>query len=183
FVSPLHVRLERTSGGGWRVQDLKSENGLFLESPPRPISEAELNFNDVFRVGRTLLRLRNSSDPIPPTRLDRGPQQGWFMALSQPWCVLLLFSIFFAGVAVYNYLGEYEELSTKTLATHVIVVFFSLSIAIFLWCGVWSLVTRILRSRFFFLAHAAAACLGAILIFSFLNVCSYAAFSLSLGSK
>ncbi len=58
-VSRHHARLERLEAGGFRLRDLGSSNGSFVNS--KQITEAILNSGDRVQLGRTLLIYRDAS--------------------------------------------------------------------------------------------------------------------------
>ncbi len=56
YVSQVHAKIS-AENGSWRVQDLGSTNGTFLND--RPVTgTVEVHAGDVLRVGKTVLELR-----------------------------------------------------------------------------------------------------------------------------
>lgn len=69
-VSRAHCLVERSGDGGWRVRDLESGHGTFVND--RPVRSCALRHGDLLRVGGTLLffsclALRAERDPSMPS--------------------------------------------------------------------------------------------------------------------
>jgi len=67
LVSRRHARLEHTSQG-WRIKDLDSANGLFVNGTR--VCSRELRDGDIIRVGATLLRFAAAWDTAGPEPVD-----------------------------------------------------------------------------------------------------------------
>jgi small basic protein len=65
-VAPHHLALAQDESGAWAVEDLGSLNGLWLEGASRQSSRVVLKGGEVVRIGRSLLRFRPTTFPVPP---------------------------------------------------------------------------------------------------------------------
>jgi len=69
YVDARHARLERDEGGAWSIVDLGTVNGLYANGE-RTGASAAVGAGTEVRIGRTVLRFRDSDEVVPPALLD-----------------------------------------------------------------------------------------------------------------
>lgn len=103
-VSPYHFTICRNPDGAYELHSLADENGLRIgrRKVEEPLALSRLPL--AFDAGRTAVRILDSSQPVPPTRLISCQDGGACLFGHWGWA-LLLFCLFFALSAVDNYLS------------------------------------------------------------------------------
>jgi hypothetical protein len=151
-VSPTHARLERDEHGTLVLRDLGSLNGISLARERRAAFDVQRD--DVFHLGRTLLRFRNLEDSVPEAvpagsaLLERIEARPGLTLLGVP---LLI------GIALWiGYRSTYEPVEWVVLWRSAL----SVALGLGAWAGVWALLSRLLSQRAHMAAHWTIACAG-----------------------
>jgi pSer/pThr/pTyr-binding forkhead associated (FHA) protein len=162
FVSPEHLTVVVADGGRLRADDLNSVNGLRACPGGKRVASLPLVSGAPFQIGHTILRYCEVGEPVAPATVDpreRAPRMAsWFLG---PASLLMLLSV----LLLEHYFESYERFS---LARSMSEAFTTLSI-VFTWAGLWSLLSRVVVSRFYYAEHFALAC-GAIVISLLFNI-------------
>jgi hypothetical protein len=149
-VAANHLQIRRADDGGLEAVDLGSLNGTTRVGEVTRIHITPITADDVFRIGRTQVRVRVSGDPvtselpIQQRTWDRHP--GVFAGAA------FLLAAFLAWG---NYVSTVDTDSTSIVLLPTIA-----SIGVLLWTGTWSLVCRTLSGNSNFWAHGIVAFLG-----------------------
>ncbi|MDC0715385.1 FHA domain-containing protein [Nannocystis bainbridge] len=89
FLSPAHARLEPAAGGGVRLGDLGSRNGVYVRiSRPEPVFPG-----DLFLVGHHLLRLENLPPGAREQELDDASTRLFGTPMQPAWGRLTLIGV------------------------------------------------------------------------------------------
>jgi hypothetical protein len=174
YVDARHARIALDASGSPLIEDLGSVNGLIADharlSGPVPLRPgAEI------RVGRTMLRFRDSDDPVSPAIADvslarpvsativvehpvRPARRATLVAtisrsMQTTWVRLLTVGVAASAVAVYSWLGNSER-SSASDALYAALGFAGL---IGIWAGIWAVASRVSVQRFHFVGHMAVA--------------------------
>ena len=103
-VSPYHFTICCNPDGTYELHSLADENGIRIGrrkiEEPFALSKLPLTFD----AGRTEVRILDSTQPVPPTRIISCQDGGACLFGHWGWA-LLLFCLFFAISAVDNYLS------------------------------------------------------------------------------
>lgn len=149
FVAPRHLSIEPAADGRFKVGDLQSVNGISLPPSAGRVAEAEVGPDDVVRLGRTQIRIREPSYAVRPetqlraTALYRRPA-----AFAVAAAMLLALTLWSAWVATTSR-DEWASLLFPAIV---------MAIAVSVWISVWSLVSRTVGGRANFAAHGFVAC-------------------------
>jgi hypothetical protein len=153
YVSERHVRIDTDPEGAVVAHDLGSRNGLFVVGHGRAAraERADLGAGEVARIGESLLRVRRTTDPVPPARpLVPGPWPlEWLERPRVAGLMLLVIPLDFAFERTFQ---TYTDWTFAAALSWELI----LSAAVILsWAGVWALVTRITRHEWRLPTHAA----------------------------
>jgi hypothetical protein len=164
YVCPLHASVFADEQGRLICRDRDSVNGLRNGTGGDRVASLELHSGTEFRIGRTVLRYRAADHPLAPTLVDHRQKAS---RLTSPYVAVV------AGVAVFllscleSFLGSVERVTAAAIVSEPL-----MAVSMLLtWAGLWSLVGRIVVSRFHFAPHVTIAG-GAILSFMVLSVAS-----------
>ncbi len=174
YVDGRHARIAVDESGTPLIEDLGSVNGLIADYskvsgrvPVRPGAE--------IRVGRTMLRFRDSDEPVSPAIVDvslappaavtprvrpevilpRRARLSETIAQTSrtTWGRMLTVGLAASAVALYSWLGSSER--SRTSEALYAALAFAAVIAI--WAGIWAVASRVSVQRFHFVAHMAVA--------------------------
>ncbi|MFL5620670.1 MAG: FHA domain-containing protein [Gemmatimonadaceae bacterium] len=185
YVDARHARLERDEAGAWSIVDLGTVNGLYANGE-RAVAATSVGAGSEIRLGRTLLRFRDSDELVPPALVDdeapatapvepsiapsgppapnRVPRRGARLVaalLETTRGQLAVVGAMLAAVAINSWLGDTSRSPGSSVLGIVLMVGTLLSV----WALIWAAVTRRADRRFHYLGHLAvvsAALLAAI---------------------
>lgn len=161
YVCPVHARLERDENGRWLVRDLNSVNGLRPGSNGARVAELELQSGSQFRLGHTLLRFLSVDHPVAPALVDRERKLD---VPGSPLAAILAAATVFALLCLESFLSSIEYVTFAKIASEPLI---TLSMLL-TWCGLWSLVSRVVVGHFNFAPHVVVAS-GAVVAFTLLS--------------
>jgi len=173
-VCPLHVSLDRSADGLLTVRDLGSTNGLVQLSAKTPlaVTEAVVNGDARFRIGKTVFRVRQGDQTIPPAvPLKRGRAAG--LIRPTPWLNTVAIVGSVGLLTAHNYVGWFEELNAGTLLVWVA----GFLMSILAWTGLWALATWLVSRRFEVVRHGAIPALALLASSLILEALEYVAFA------
>lgn len=154
YVDAAHARIEVDEAGAAVIEDLGSVNGLVAPDGTHQ-SRWAVRPGTELRIGRTRLRVQDSTAPLPPALPDaRSPRRRWLPSWLGAWWGQLAFV-----AAVATVLGWWTWLGTWTRhgGSEAVAATLGLLVLLVIWAGVWSVASRIIAQRFRFLAHLAVA--------------------------
>lgn len=164
YVCPLHASVFADEQGRLICRDRDSVNGLRNGTAGARVDSLELQSGSEFRIGRTVLRYRAADHPIAPALVDRGQSAS---RLTSPYVAVVAGLAVFLLLCLDSFLGSIERVTAANVVSEPLM---TLSMLL-TWAGLWSLVGRIVVSRFHFAPHATIAS-GAIVAFMALSAVS-----------
>jgi hypothetical protein len=145
FVAAHHALVFRASDGALIAEDLKSANGLHDEQGRRVVHLA-LDGQRPFRIGRTLLRVRDAAFAVPAERHEAAPTRNGRTAL-------VLAVIVVAATLLELWLAQTEEWRASTWLAPLLVY----AALILAWSTGWALLSRLFSGAARFTTHLAIA--------------------------
>jgi pSer/pThr/pTyr-binding forkhead associated (FHA) protein len=158
YVDARHVRLSLESPEAVTIEDLGSVNGVIASDERMRGLPMVARSGDVLRVGRTMLRIRDPKEQLPPALVDgsqtaRSPRTR-FLALRRPSLAGLAALVAVSAAIAFNaWLGS----ANRSSANDAISLALGSVILLCVWAGLWSVVSRIVRHRSHFMSHLAVA--------------------------
>ncbi len=169
FVASAHLEIHEAADGRYAITDLESVNGMMVLPSREKRQSAEIGADDVVRIGHTQFRIRPRTFKVAPERLDRYAR-GDRRATG-------LLALIVALAATFAW-GAYVSASSREENVIVVITVLMLLAGVFIWIGIWSLVSRTVGRRANFAAHGIIACVG-LLALEFWDVgAQYVAFGL-----
>jgi Inner membrane component of T3SS, cytoplasmic domain len=191
YVDACHARLARDESGAWTIADLGTVNGLYSNGVRLDVPTA-VSAGVEIRVGRTVLRFRDSDEPVPPALLDdqlpapaiepvvppessaaglgavpRGGRLATTLLATTLLATtrgrLVLVAAMLAAFALNGWLSD----TTRSPGSEVFSMMLAIGALVSAWAVVWAAATRRADRRFHFLGHLAAisaALLSAVVI-------------------
>jgi hypothetical protein len=152
YVDAQHAQITYGMSGEVIVEDLASTNGVALGRGRERVTSVGVLPGMELRIGRTVLRFRDSAEPVAPTLLDapRAARGGPAWA-AKPGAQLALAVVALAWMWMYFWLESYEQAAASDTFTQV------LGIAVLgaVWSGIWAVAGRMVVQKFRFMAHFA----------------------------
>ena len=176
YVDARHARLERDTGGAWSIVDLGTVNGLYANGE-RAGASAPVDVGTEVRIGRTLLRFRDSDEVVPPALVDdqaptssRAPVEPVRAApvadgapageerraarLLTTRGRLVVVGATLAAIAINSWLGD----TSRSPAGSVLGIVLTAGAMLSAWAVTWAAASRRADRRFHFLGHLAVVC-------------------------
>ncbi|MBI3560995.1 MAG: FHA domain-containing protein [Gammaproteobacteria bacterium] len=172
YISPTHLELILDGNQHLILNDNASDNGVYNIHPLQRLDSVMLHENQRVRIGHTDLRFRSCAFPVKKTVLDltkpRGTVGKAFTMLLLPIAWALI-----SGLLLWN-----NYLDTVSDASFGQVLSKTLPWLIFLplWAFAWSIVSKIVTHRFYYLYHAVWVSVLAIAIILFDTLMQYIEF-------
>jgi hypothetical protein len=154
YVAPHHLRVYRDDAGKLVAEDLGSVNGLHPGASAQTWQRVIVDGDQVLRVGRTSLRIRESSHAVAPERAAAPAVRTWPRALGLAAAVLAI-------ELVSAWLGETSE----PKASRYLLPLLILAVLTLAWTTAWAILSRIFAGHARFERHLVIA-LTALLAFS-----------------
>ena len=151
FVASAHLEIREAADGRYAFTDLESVNGMMVLPSREKRQSAEIGVDDVVRIGHTQFRIRPRTFKVAPERLDRHAR-GDRRATG-------LLILIMALAATFGW-GAYVTASNREENVIVAITVLMLLAGVFIWIGIWSLVSRTVGRRANFAAHGIVACAG-----------------------
>lgn len=177
YVDGRHARLARDEAGAWTIVDLGSVNGLVADGA-RATTPTAVCAGTELRIGHTLLRFRDSDEPVPAALVDdrapatppttavlaiepAAPPADTDAATGRPRVVaavldatrgrLVVVGAMLAAFALNAWLSD----TTRSPGGSVFALVLSLGAFLSVWAVAWAAATRRADRRFHFLGHLA----------------------------
>lgn len=154
YVAARHLRVYHDDAGRLIAEDLGSAGGLHADAGARAQPWLVVDGDQVLRIGRTLLRIRESSHPVAPERAAAPSVRMWPRALGLAVAVLAL-EMLSAWLA---------ETSEPKLSRYLLPLLI-LAVLTLAWTTAWAILSRIFSGHARFERHLVIA-LTALLAFS-----------------
>lgn len=135
-VAPHHLRAARDESGAWVVEDRDSVNGLYVDGARERRARVALRGGEVLRIGRTLLRFRPASFPVPPEHPLLRSRLGWPVA-----GVLVVVAA--VALLVRTWLAQ----TTQPEIAHFVLPLGAVATVLVAWTGFWALMSRIFAGQ------------------------------------
>ncbi len=175
YVDARHARIALDDSGAPLIEDLGSVNGLIADQA-RVSGRVALRPGAEVRVGRTMLRFRDSDEPVSPAIAD----VSFVLAPAPPvvkpavmlsrrarlrttiaqtarttWGRLAVVGAAASSIALYSWLGSSERSS----ASEALYAALAFAATVAIWAGIWAVASRVSVQRFHFIGHMAVASL------------------------
>ncbi|MBI5024362.1 MAG: FHA domain-containing protein [Candidatus Omnitrophica bacterium] len=170
-VSPAHL-VVRNEEGGWVVEDIGGENGMYVRKFSKVAERARLDSGDEIIIGRTRLRFFSPEHPVAATKL-LVPAHPFFQRIEKPvnaWSILLVCAMIFTA---HVYMTSIEDVSILKLASGSLGFLF----AAFAWAGAWAFIGRMIQHKTQFAAQLSLVLLFLVAGLMSVNVSEYAGYS------
>lgn len=161
YADPRHARIVLDEAGALLIEDLGSSNGLRTSRSER-VSRIAVHAGLELRLGRTIVRFRDSAEEVPPALLDTGaplegpPGLAWWPRGAGGQVTLVAAAV--VSTVLYSWLNEYDRTSLGDLVLEGV----GFAVLFGAWAGAWAVGSRIAVQRFHFLPHLAITSLGAL---------------------
>jgi hypothetical protein len=160
YVDARHAQILRDENGDWYIEDAGSLNGVTQGDDTRA-ERMRLTSGSTVRIGRTTLRVRDTSDEVAPALRETSTRAPGFSidALSRR---VLIATI--AGAAiVFTFLTWLAGYARADSGDHFTNALMYVMMA-FVWGGCWAIASRVTRHRFHLLEHMTIFAVAGILI-------------------
>lgn len=149
YISPTHVELIVDGNNNVILNDCSSENGTFNTHPVQRVDTTLVQENQRIRIGHTDLRLRSPHFPVHETIRVRGKPRSATVRLAA-YLLIPLMWLLVGSLLLWN-----TYLETVVDVTFNQVLYKALPFLLFLpiWAFVWSIVSKIVTHRFYYLHH------------------------------
>jgi pSer/pThr/pTyr-binding forkhead associated (FHA) protein len=166
YADACHARIAPDESGAWSIADLGSVNGLFANGT-RADAAVPVRAGTEVRIGRTLLRFRDTEEALPPALVEEQapvraapvvgeharslphPAGAWSLETTRG--RLIVIGAMLAAFAVNGWLTD----STRSPAGTVIGLIVVILVLASIWAAAWAAATRRVDRRFHFLGHLA----------------------------
>jgi hypothetical protein len=168
YVAPYHLLIARDADGRLVAEDLDSLNGLFLDRDPARRPQITLDGDRAIRVGTTLLRVRDPTQPVPPERPHTLDARLWPRVAAM---TVLMLGAYLAA----QWLGESGEPKASRYVSTVL----ALPLLTLAWSGAWAVASRIFAGQARFERHLLIGLGGALANWVWGSAAAIVAFGLS----
>lgn len=147
-VAAEHLAIRREESGGWMVESLSRENGMYVRKYAKVVEKALLESGDEIIIGKTRLRLLSPAHPVDSPKL-LGPTNQFLKTIGRPVntsSILIIFLIFFA---LHVHWTSSENFSALKLAAGAL--WFLLGALV--WAAPWAFVGRMIKHKAQFAAQ------------------------------
>ena len=172
----LVVRSGNSGGGqepgGWLVEDVSRENGMYVRKFAKVMDQARLDSGDEIIIGRTRLRFLSPEHPVAATKLLIQTHP-FFQRIEKPvnaWSILLVCAMIFTA---HVYMTSLEDVSILKLASGSLGFLFTA----FAWAGAWAFIGRMIKHKTQFAAQLSLVLLFLVAGLMSVNVSEYAGYS------
>ncbi len=132
YVAPEHLHIRRDAAGKWVAEDFGSANGLFAGHGKTKMPRIVLDGDQLIRIGRTYLRVRDPAYSVPRERLEDAQVRVWPVAIALG-CGALAFELLLL------WLGETREPHLYRYVESLAGLAFPLAG----WAGIWAVLARV----------------------------------------
>ena len=172
YVDGRHARIEPDASGALAIEDLASVNGVIAGAAGRQ-QRLLLHPGTELRIGRTVLRIRDEDEPVPPALVDapavrthsparrlaaagRPVGDERWMARIVRWTEhshgrLVISGAAVVSVALYAWQSSYDRSTASDVLAGTLVFVFMAA----MWAGIWAIASRVATQRFNFVGHLA----------------------------
>jgi pSer/pThr/pTyr-binding forkhead associated (FHA) protein len=171
YVAAQHLRIFRDEAGQLVAEDVGSINGTFLDGGNSRLARIMVDGTNPIRIGRTYLRVRESSHAVERERIARPerPRLPIILTMALGMAILAILSLDI-------WLGQTVEARTSSYVTPLLAV-----IATLLgWVMIWALMSRIFSGRSRFVGNLMIALAGAVAFAVYADLARAAAFAWNL---
>ncbi len=176
-VSAEHLIVRSSSDsaqgrGGWVVEDVSRENGMYVRKFAKVVSQAQLDSGDEIAIGRTRLRFFSPEHPVTATRL-LVQTHPFFQKIERPvnaWSILLSCMMIFTA---HVYMASFEDVSILKLASGSLGFLFMA----FAWAGFWAFVGRMIKHKTQFAAQLSLSLLFIVVVLMLANISEYVGYA------
>ena len=168
YVAPHHLRVERNGAGPLIAHDLGSVNGLYVGDENRRRADVELDGERLLRVGRTILRIRDTAFAVPPERTAGAATRAWHTTLALVGAVLIA-----------SLLSLWLSETVEPQLSRYVLPLFAMAMLVLVWTTAWALMSRIFSGSAHFERHLTIALGGLVAFFLFDEIADYGSFAFS----
>lgn len=152
YVCPAHLRVEPRDGMLGGAVDVGSVNGVYSWPDEVKLPQFDIRSNSRIRIGDTVLVFIDEQESVGPTIMRaRGVVRR--ERREHPFLTFLASCLFLLTSGIYTFTTTHLTDDGGGIAHTLIVYTVVLGAMTLLWSALWSVVTKLLRHRFFFWAH------------------------------
>jgi len=168
FVAPEHLRIARDSDGRLVAEDLGSINGLYVAGGSTRLPRVALDGKHAFRIGHTLLRVRETADGVAPERVAQAIRPGY--------AIIAVLGLAALGIeALTLWLNETGQPHWSLYAAQLL----SLVGMVLAWVAAWATISRIFAGQVNFQRNLFIALAGFFVYVGGIGLIGIAGFALS----
>ena len=160
--------------GGWLIEDVSRENGMYVRKFSRVMEQARLGSGDEIVIGRTRLRFLSPGHPVAATKLLI-PTHPFFQRIEKPINTLSILLVCTMIFTAHVYMTSLEDVSIPKLASGSLGFLF----AVFTWAGLWAFAGRMIKHKPQFAAQLSLSLLFIVAGLVLTNVSEYAGYALN----
>jgi hypothetical protein len=173
YVDARHAQITHGVSGGVIVEDLGSTNGIVVGRGPERAASVAVVPGTELRIGRTVLRFRDSAEVVAAALVDDAGESHSLPAwAAKPAAYVAVSFAAMVAIALYFWLDTYQqEAASETFTTML-----ALSAVGSVWSGIWAIAGRIIVQRFRFVAHFALFSSVLLVVFAWTAITEWASF-------
>lgn len=173
YVDVQHARITRGTSGEVILEDLASTNGVTQGRARERVTRVAVAPGTELRVGRTLVRFRDSAEAVAPALVDvAGGTPVAPEWAENSWAQVALSIVSLALIGVNFWLDSYErDAAAGTFATVL-----GIAALVAVWSGIWAVAGRFVAQRFRFITHFALFSFVLLMFFVWAAITEWAAF-------
>ena len=150
YISPSHVELILDGSDNVIINDLRSVNGMYSLAPLKRQDSLVLQDNQRIRIGQTDIRFRTSFFLVKETIQDLRKPHSVASLFGKGLTLPLVWGLLVAFVLWITYLENVTDVTLTQLLSKSLPIFILLP----LWAFAWSIVSKIVTHKFYFVYHA-----------------------------
>ncbi|MCB0346346.1 MAG: FHA domain-containing protein [Bdellovibrionales bacterium] len=178
-VCPEHLVISRDESGILWAQDLGSVNGIVRAGTADREIRVRIECDTKILLGGVTIRFRTQSYKVADTVPSSMQGIFWRSAFLSRRNAALASLLMVIVTMVFVYQGYIETLSPMRYFNASLVVLFPSIIIVLVWAGIWSLISRVVHLRSYFIAHFTIGFLALSVWFVLTVVVEYIRFSFS----
>jgi hypothetical protein len=176
YISPSHVELILDGNNNVVINDLRSVNGMYSLAPLKRQDSLALQDNQRIRIGQTDLRFRTTAFMVKETIQDLRKPHSVASIFGSALTLPLVWALLSAFILWNSYLESVTDVTFTQLLGKALPIFILLP----LWAFAWSIVSKVVTHKFYFIYHAVWVSIALLILMSVGIALEYAEFATSM---